>query len=167
MPEEASIITAPVFPLNTVLFPRMPLPLQIFEPRYKTMLTDIGARDSRFVAALIEEGEEVGGVVESVHVEPGLSQQVRVPALAAWDVEDAGTGGEPEDLDETGDLAAVPLECEDRFVLEQVVRVEVRRPPFGRAAAPAGARTRGQKNTGSRYAPNTSSMAARISYSVQ
>jgi Lon protease-like protein len=61
MPEDASIITAPVFPLNTVLFPRMPLPLQIFEPRYKTMLKDIGARDSRFVAALIEEGEEVGG----------------------------------------------------------------------------------------------------------
>lgn len=61
MPEEARIITAPVFPLNTVLFPRMPLPLQIFEPRYKAMLTDIGRRDNRFAVALIEEGEEVGG----------------------------------------------------------------------------------------------------------
>jgi Lon protease-like protein len=61
MPDEATIITAPVFPLNTVLFPNMPLPLQIFEPRYKTMLTDIGHRDNRFAVALIEEGEEVGG----------------------------------------------------------------------------------------------------------
>ena len=61
MPEDARIITAPVFPLNTVLFPRMPLPLQIFEPRYKAMLTDIAHRDNRFAVALIEEGEEVGG----------------------------------------------------------------------------------------------------------
>ncbi len=61
MPDEAVIITAPVIPLNTVLFPMMPLPLQIFEPRYKTMLTDIGHRDSRFAVALIEEGDEVGG----------------------------------------------------------------------------------------------------------
>jgi uncharacterized protein len=27
----------PIFPLNVVLFPGMPLPLHIFEPRYKTM----------------------------------------------------------------------------------------------------------------------------------
>ena len=61
MQDDGRIITAPVFPLNTVLFPRMPLPLQIFEPRYKAMLTDIGRRDNRFAVALIEEGEEVGG----------------------------------------------------------------------------------------------------------
>lgn len=28
----------PLFPLNVVLFPRMPLPLHIFEPRYKLMI---------------------------------------------------------------------------------------------------------------------------------
>jgi Lon protease-like protein len=61
MSKDATIITAPVFPLNTVLFPRMPLPLQIFEPRYKTMLTDIARRDNRFAVALIENGVEVGG----------------------------------------------------------------------------------------------------------
>ena len=28
----------PLFPLNTVLFPGMPLPLHIFEERYKEMI---------------------------------------------------------------------------------------------------------------------------------
>ena len=31
----------PVFPLPIVLFPGVPLPLHIFEPRYRQMLTDI------------------------------------------------------------------------------------------------------------------------------
>ena len=51
----------PLFPLNTVLFPGAALPLQIFEDRYKEMLQDCLAADSRFGAALIKEGVEVGG----------------------------------------------------------------------------------------------------------
>jgi Lon protease-like protein len=38
----------PLFPLPVVLFPGMPMPLHIFEPRYRTMLSDISARDSLF-----------------------------------------------------------------------------------------------------------------------
>ena len=51
----------PLFPLNTVLFPGAALPLQIFEDRYKEMLQDCLAADSRFGAVLIKEGVEVGG----------------------------------------------------------------------------------------------------------
>ena len=51
----------PLFPLNTVLFPGAALPLQIFEDRYKEMLQDCLASDSRFGAVLIKEGVEVGG----------------------------------------------------------------------------------------------------------
>ena len=51
----------PLFPLNTVLFPGAALPLQIFEDRYKEMLQDCMAADSRFGAVLIKEGLEVGG----------------------------------------------------------------------------------------------------------
>ena len=51
----------PLFPLNTVLFPGAALPLQIFEERYKQMLQDCLAADSRFGAVLIKEGVEVGG----------------------------------------------------------------------------------------------------------
>ena len=38
----------PLFPLPVVLFPGMPMPLHIFEPRYRKMLTDIRANDNLF-----------------------------------------------------------------------------------------------------------------------
>ena len=38
----------PIFPLSVVLFPGVPLPLHIFEPRYKRMLADCLAGDRRF-----------------------------------------------------------------------------------------------------------------------
>ena len=38
----------PIFPLSVVLFPGTPLPLHIFEPRYKRMLADCLAADRRF-----------------------------------------------------------------------------------------------------------------------
>jgi Lon protease-like protein len=38
----------PVFPINVVLFPGTPLPLHIFEPRYRRMLADCVAGDRRF-----------------------------------------------------------------------------------------------------------------------
>jgi Uncharacterized protein, similar to the N-terminal domain of Lon protease len=38
----------PLFPLNVVLFPGTPLPLQIFEPRYRQMLADCLIGDRRF-----------------------------------------------------------------------------------------------------------------------
>lgn len=50
----------PLFPLGTVLFPGMRLPLQLFEPRYLQMFEDISRDDSCFGVALIKEGVEVG-----------------------------------------------------------------------------------------------------------
>jgi Lon protease-like protein len=38
----------PVFPLPVVLFPGTPLPLHIFEPRYRELLSDCLAADRRF-----------------------------------------------------------------------------------------------------------------------
>lgn len=38
----------PLFPLPLVLFPGVPLPLHIFEPRYRQMLKDVGLRDNLF-----------------------------------------------------------------------------------------------------------------------
>ena len=38
----------PIFPLSVVLFPGTPLPLHIFEPRYRKMLADCLAGDRRF-----------------------------------------------------------------------------------------------------------------------
>jgi Lon protease-like protein len=52
----------PMFPLGSVLFPGMPLPLRVFEPRYLSMLSEILADEpSEFGVVLIERGSEVGG----------------------------------------------------------------------------------------------------------
>lgn len=53
--------TLPMFPLGTVLFPSMLLPLRIFEPRYRAMIRECLAGDRRFGVVLIERGSEVGG----------------------------------------------------------------------------------------------------------
>ena len=54
----------PLFPLNTVLFPRMVFPLHIFEERYKAMVNYCTEHDSPFGVALIRSGEEVGEAAE-------------------------------------------------------------------------------------------------------
>ena len=50
----------PLFPLNTVLFPGMPLPLHIFEPRYREMIAYCSDNEREFGVVLIREGSEVG-----------------------------------------------------------------------------------------------------------
>ncbi len=50
-----------LFPLQTVLFPRMRLPLHIFEPRYRAMIGRCLDEDLPFGVVLIKEGAEVGG----------------------------------------------------------------------------------------------------------
>jgi Lon protease-like protein len=51
----------PMFPLSTVLFPGASMPLHVFEPRYRALMHDCLAADSRFGVVLIERGSEVGG----------------------------------------------------------------------------------------------------------
>ena len=63
--------TLPLFPLGTVLLPGAPLPLQIFEPRYVALLTDLweGPPESRrFGVIAIRQGFEVGvGAATALH----------------------------------------------------------------------------------------------------
>ncbi|MCU1406060.1 MAG: peptidase [Glaciihabitans sp.] len=52
----------PMFPLGSVLFPYMPLPLRVFEDRYLVMLSRILQEEpAEFGVVLIERGQEVGG----------------------------------------------------------------------------------------------------------
>ncbi len=51
------MIELPIFPLNTVVFPGWPLPLHIFEPRYKEMLRYCVEEQQPFGIVLIEEGK--------------------------------------------------------------------------------------------------------------
>jgi Lon protease-like protein len=54
----------PLFPLNTVLFPHAPLPLHIFEQRYRDMIGRCIDEQSPFGVVLIRSGLEVGGLAE-------------------------------------------------------------------------------------------------------
>lgn len=55
----------PYFPLHQVLFPHLPLPLHLFEERYRAMAVDLtrdgSPYDGRFVVSMITKGREVGG----------------------------------------------------------------------------------------------------------
>ena len=50
----------PLFPLNTVLFPRGVLPLRIFETRYLDMVSNCLKQGQGFGVCLIQEGKETG-----------------------------------------------------------------------------------------------------------
>ncbi|MCL4868964.1 MAG: LON peptidase substrate-binding domain-containing protein [Anaerolineae bacterium] len=70
----------PLFPLNTVLFPGMPLPLHIFEERYKEMIQHCLEHDEPFGVVLIRDGREsfgpladpyeVGCIAQIEHIRP-------------------------------------------------------------------------------------------------
>ena len=47
----------PLFPLPVVLFPATPLPLHIFEPRYRQMLKDIQVTNNLFGVSYFDAGE--------------------------------------------------------------------------------------------------------------
>ena len=50
----------PLFALNVVLFPHMPLPLHVFEPRYRQMIADCLEEGHSFGVVAIREGGETG-----------------------------------------------------------------------------------------------------------
>lgn len=58
---EKYMFELPLFPLNTVLFPGMPLPLHIFEARYKQMIGKCLEGDRIFGVVLIKHGSEALG----------------------------------------------------------------------------------------------------------
>jgi Lon protease-like protein len=58
----------PLFPLPLVLFPGVPLPLHIFEPRYRQMLADIKAGDQLFGLSFFDATESSGDAPAAGHV---------------------------------------------------------------------------------------------------
>jgi Lon protease-like protein len=57
----------PLFPLDVVLLPKKPLPLHIFEPRYKLMIRNAVEQDAPF------------GIVRGLQVEPAPVSSPRLP----------------------------------------------------------------------------------------
>lgn len=71
----------PLFPLHTVLFPGMPLPLHIFEPRYQAMIQTCLNCQAPFGVVLIRSGPEVGGPAEphAIGTSASISRVERLP----------------------------------------------------------------------------------------
>jgi Lon protease-like protein len=61
------LVALPLFPLHAVLFPGMPLPLHVFEERYRQMMHMVLEQDKQFGVVLIREGKEVGGPAVPYH----------------------------------------------------------------------------------------------------
>jgi uncharacterized protein len=70
----------PLFPLNTVLFPGVPLTLHIFEERYRLMIGRCLEQGGPFGVVLIREGSEVGGeaIPYTVGTTAAISDSVRL-----------------------------------------------------------------------------------------
>lgn len=64
----------PLFALHVVAFPHLPLPLHIFEERYRALARDVIADDSpyagRFAVSMITEGPEVDAGAQPSRVRP-------------------------------------------------------------------------------------------------
>jgi Lon protease-like protein len=71
----------PLFPLHTVLFPGMALPMHIFEPRYRLMIEGCLATGDPFGIVLISSGREVGepAVPHTVGTTARISGAERLP----------------------------------------------------------------------------------------
>ena len=116
----------PLFPLPLVLFPGVPLPLHIFEERYRRLLADIRVSNNLFGLPYFENPvtEEsrppvnhvgcVAEVVEAQSLEDGRSNILTV-GVVRYRLSDYAAGGEPylvgrveffEDEDEDKDMLA-------------------------------------------------------------
>jgi Lon protease-like protein len=114
-----------MFPLGTVLFPSVFLPLHIFEPRYRKLARHCIDGDQEFGVVLIERGSEVGGddvrtsvgtvarIVEAAELEDGRwvlgtvgTRRIRV---REWLPDDPYPRADVEDWDDV-EPGAVPFE---------------------------------------------------------
>jgi Lon protease-like protein len=68
-------VDLPLFPLSTVLYPGLPIPLHVFEERYREMFGRVLDGDRRFGVVAIVHGHEVGG--SAVYHPVGCVAEVR------------------------------------------------------------------------------------------
>lgn len=82
----------PMFPLGTVLFPGISLPLHVFEPRYRELVEVCLAGTPEFGVVLIERGSDVGG--GDVRFDVGCMARIVTAAQlddGRWVLETVGT----------------------------------------------------------------------------
>jgi Lon protease-like protein len=80
MDKPATILELPIFPLNVVLFPGMPLPLHIFEERYKLMIERCLEGNRSFGVTLMRPGavEGAGDIPHEIGTVARIVRHVRM-----------------------------------------------------------------------------------------
>jgi len=121
----------PIFPLNVVLMPGAPLPLHIFEDRYKQMVNECLEEESEFGMVLADESgtREVGctaRIVELVERYEDGRLVILVEGSRRFRLNNIMTGkpyyvGEVEYLEDEGEEDVVSLAEECIKLLERVV----------------------------------------------
>ena len=127
----------PMFPLGTVLFPHMVLPLHVFEPRYRALMHDVLDGDREFGVALISRGHEVGGgdlrtdvgtvarIVQAEEIEDGrwltIAVGTRRVRIDRWLPDDPYPLAVVEDLEESVDLGEV--DASDELLVAATARL--------------------------------------------
>lgn len=129
-----------MFPLGSVLFPGMPLPLRVFEPRYVELLSSVlGENEQEFGVVLIERGSEVGGGdvrfavgtaarIVSLEVRTGSIELLATGAtrfeVVRWLQDDPFPRAEVRDLAplELGDSASSELDAAEAVVRMTIAR---------------------------------------------
>ena len=79
-------MATPMFALQSVLLPGMPLPLHVFEPRYVAMLDTVVSTDAEMGVVLIERGREVGAAMCGAMSPPwpGWWRRRNWPTAGCW-----------------------------------------------------------------------------------
>ena len=124
-----------MFPLGSVVFPHTPVPLHVFEPRYRALARDCTRGNGHFGIVLISRGSEVGGGDErfSVGTVVRIAESIEYPD-GRWDILAVGDRrirvatwlpDDPYPVALVQDLVEHPLD-EGGGLLEQAER-EVRR----------------------------------------
>lgn len=121
------MIELPLFPLNTVLFPGMPLNLHIFEERYKAM-TNLCLKENRpFGVVLISKGHEALGPLAEPHLVGCTAQITQVQPLRQGQMHITAIGRERFQIQQlfhdrpylVGNVEMYPLQSEDKAQIVQ------------------------------------------------
>jgi len=115
----------PLFPLNTVLFPGMPLNLHIFEDRYTRMIRECIESRKPFGVALIKRGleahgppaepHEIGCTARIIEVEPLSEGRMNIVALGQKRFRILSLNDQNSSL--VGTVELYPLEGSDKEIL--------------------------------------------------
>lgn len=115
----------PLFPLNTVLFPGMPLNLHVFEDRYTRMIRECIESSKPFGVALIKRGleahgplaepYEIGCTARIIEVEPLSEGRMNIVALGQKRFRILSLNDQNSTL--VGKVEIYPLEGSDKEIL--------------------------------------------------